>query len=92
MCNPDDPEIPSESGRAWPWVVANGLTGPVLGVTCFQWALSTTPAGIVQSIVATAPLVTIPLARWLEHARPRALYYAGALLAVAGVCGLLAVR
>jgi drug/metabolite transporter (DMT)-like permease len=83
---------PRTPGRAWPWVLANALTGPVLGVTCFQWALSTTPAGIVQPIVATAPLVTIPLARWLEHARPRALYYAGTLLAVAGVIGLFFAR
>lgn len=83
---------PGSSGRAWPWVLANALTGPVLGVTCFQWALSTTPAGIVQPIVATAPLVTIPLAMWLEQARPRWLYYVGTLLAVAGVCGLFATR
>ncbi len=84
--------FPREPGRAWPWVLANAVTGPVLGVTCFQWALSTTPAGIVQPIVATAPLVTIPLAMWLEHARPRLLYYAGTALAVAGVAGLFVVR
>lgn len=81
-----------EPGLAWPWVVANAITGPVLGVSCFQWALSTTPAGIVQPIVATAPLVTIPLAMWLEHVRPRPLYYAGTALAVAGVAGLFVFR
>ena len=31
---------------------ANALCGPVLGVACFQWALRSTPAGIVQPIVA----------------------------------------
>ncbi len=77
---------------AWPWVVANAFTGPVLGVTCYQWALSTTPSGIVQPIVATSPLFTIPLAAWLEHSRPRPGYYLGALLAVAGVVGLYLVR
>lgn len=86
------PEAPAATGRAWPWVLANALTGPVLGVTCFQWALSTTPAGIVQSIVATAPLATIPFAMWLEHLRPRPLYYGGAVLAVLGVIGLLLAR
>jgi len=86
------PTAPRESSRAWPWVLANALTGPVLGVTCFQWALSTTPAGIVQPIVATAPLLTIPLAMGFEGARPRALYFAGTLLAVAGVAGLFAFR
>ena len=75
-------------GRPWPWVVANALTGPVLGVTCFQWALRSTPAGIVQPIVAAAPLLTIPFAAKLEGARPRAMYFAGTLLAIAGVAGL----
>ncbi len=85
-------EATCNSPRAWPWVLANALTGPVLGVTCFQWALSTTPAGIVQPVVATAPLATIPFAMWFEHLRPRPLYYAGALLAVAGVIGLFCAR
>jgi drug/metabolite transporter (DMT)-like permease len=69
-------------------VSANALSGPVLGVTCFQWALRTTPAGIVQPIVAAAPLLTIPFAAWLEGTRPRGTYYLGAVLAVAGVAGL----
>lgn len=77
------------AARTWPWVGANALTGPVLGVTCYQWALRTTPAGLVQPIVAAAPLLTIPFAAWLEGTRPRPAYYAGAILAVAGVTGLL---
>lgn len=77
---------------AWPWVTANALTGPVLGVACFQWALRSTPAGIVQPIVAAAPLLTIPFAAWLEGSRPRGTYYIGAALAVAGVAGLFVWR
>ena len=77
---------------SWPWVLANALTGPVLGVTCYQWALSTTPAGIVQPIVATSPLATIPLAALLERTWPRPLYFVGAILAVAGVAGLYVAR
>ncbi|HVU34894.1 MAG TPA: EamA family transporter [Opitutaceae bacterium] len=81
---------PIRDGRsAPPWVLANALTGPVLGVTCYQWALQTTAAGIVQPIVAAAPLLTIPLAARLEHQRPRPWYYVGAVLAVVGVTGLL---
>ena len=86
---------PMNSARppaAWPWVLANALAGPVLGVTCFQWALSTTKAGIVQSIVATSPLATIPFAAWLEGGWPRPVYYGGALLAVVGVAGLYLFR
>lgn len=86
------PPRPRAAERAWPWVLGNALTGPVLGVTCFQWALRSTPAGIVQPIVAAAPLLTIPLAAWIEGARPRATYYVGAVLAVAGVGGLLVWR
>jgi drug/metabolite transporter (DMT)-like permease len=78
-----------ETGRAWPWVAGNALTGPVFGVTCYQWALRTTPAGVVQPIVAVAPLLTIPFAAWLEGTRPRVTYYIGAVLAVAGVSGLM---
>jgi drug/metabolite transporter (DMT)-like permease len=57
-------------------------------VVFFQWALSTTPAGIVQAVVATAPLLTIPFAARLEGVRPRWPYFAGATLAVAGVAAL----
>ncbi len=81
-----------DSRAAVSWVVGNALTGPILGVTCFQWALRTTPAGIVQPIVAAAPLLTIPFAAWLEGSRPRPAYYAGAALAVLGVTGLMLVR
>ncbi len=84
---PEKTRRPSEG--AWPWVLANALTGPILGVVCYQWALSSTPAGIVQPIVAASPLVTIPFAAQLENTWPRPLYYAGALLAVLGVTGLL---
>ena len=80
--------LPRPAGRAWPWVLGNALTGPVVGVTCFQWALRSTPAGIVQPIVAAAPLLTIPFAARLEGSHPRPSYYVGALLAVAGVAGL----
>lgn len=78
--------------QASPWVIANALTGPILGVTCYQWALRTTQAGIVQPIVAAAPLLTIPFAAKIEGGKPRGLYYVGALLASAGVAGLTLLR
>jgi drug/metabolite transporter (DMT)-like permease len=71
----------SHPGPAWPWVLANTLSGPVLGVTCMQWALSTTPAGIVQPVIAMAPLFTAPLAFGLGEALPRRRYFAGTILA-----------
>jgi drug/metabolite transporter (DMT)-like permease len=79
---------PANWPRAWPMIIANGLCGPVLGVSCYQWALSAAPTGIVLPIVATTPLVVMPFAHYLEgdHITPRSLL--GALLAVAGVVGL----
>ena len=76
--------------NALPWVLLNTLTGPVLGVTCLQWALSQPqwPAGVTQSIVATAPLLTAPLAWKLGEDLPRGRYFAGALVAVAGTVSL----
>ncbi len=76
--------------NALPWVLLNTITGPVLGVTCLQWALSQPqwPAGVTQSIVAAAPLLTAPLAWKLGEDLPRARYFAGALLAVAGTASL----
>lgn len=82
-----DPDTPGRAGlrKAWPWVSANALTGPVLGVACYQWALSSTPAGLVQPVVSASPLLTIPFALWIEGRRPKPRYYAGAVIAVAGV-------
>ncbi len=83
--------IPQSPFRnAAPWLLLNTLTGPVLGVTCLQWALSQPqlPAGVTQSIVAAAPLLTAPLAWKLGEDLPRARYFAGALLAVAGTASL----
>ena len=74
------------------WVGLNALFGPVLGVTCMLWAISMVEnPGLVQAIAATSTLLTIPLARRLEGAKPRAPYYAGAILALAGVAALLLV-
>lgn len=66
------------------WMVLNGLAGPVLGVSCFQWALKTVPSGIVLAIVATTPLVVIPLARVIEGDRAKKIEYVGGLIAVLG--------
>jgi len=69
-------------------VVVNTLGGPVLGVGCYQWALSTTPSGIVLPIVATLPLVVIPFAWRLEGDRPGGRSIIGGIIAVTGVIAL----
>jgi drug/metabolite transporter (DMT)-like permease len=74
--------------QAWPWVMLNGLAGPALGVSCYQWALKTTPTGIVLPIVAITPLVIIPFSRYVEGERPTVRSLMGGLIAVSGAVAL----
>jgi drug/metabolite transporter (DMT)-like permease len=69
----------------WPWVLMNALAGPVLGVSCYQWALKTTPTGVVLPVVAIAPIVIIPFSITLEGERPTLRSLAGGVVAVIGV-------
>jgi drug/metabolite transporter (DMT)-like permease len=83
---------PGERRTGRLWLLANGLAGPVAGVGCFQWALATTPSGLVLPIAATAPLLSIPIAFWLEGDRPPRRAIVGAVLAVAGCVALTLAR
>jgi len=74
--------------RAWPWVIANAVCGPALGVACYQWALAIAPTGIVLAIVATTPLVVIPFTMLLDGERPTARSLAGGAIAVLGAAAL----
>lgn len=82
------PAGPRERRHARLWMLANGLAGPVLGVGCYQWALATTPSGIVLPIAATTPLLSIPIALWLEGDRPTRRSLVGGVIAVAGCIAL----
>lgn len=76
----------SESPRAVaPWLLGTALLGPVLGVSCYQWALGTTATGIVLAIVATTPLVAIPFAWHMEADKPGWRSVLGGAVAVVGV-------
>lgn len=77
---------------ALPWILVNALTGSVLGVSCYQWALKTTPTGIVLPIVAATPLVIIPFSRYVEGERPTRRSLAGGIIAVAGAVVLALVK
>lgn len=74
--------------RAFGWLLANGLAGPVIAVACYQWALATTPSGIVLPIAATSPLLAMPIAYWLERDRPSRRAIFGGVLAVASCVAL----
>jgi len=68
------------------WGGLNSLFGPILGVTCLVWALSTLDnPGEVQAIQAVAPLVAVPFAFWLQGHKPPRLWYVGAVVAIAAL-------
>lgn len=74
--------------RPWAWMAATAVCGPVLGVSCYQWARLLIPSTIVVAVAATSSLLVIPLARVMENEKisPRGLI--GSLLAVGGVVWL----
>ena len=69
-------------------MLANGLSGPALGVSCYQWALKTTPTGVVLPIVALTPLVIVPFSHYIEGERPTWRSLSGGVLAVLGAVAL----
>lgn len=79
-------------GRGGGYMFGNAMLGPILGVSCYQWALATTPSGIVLPIVATTPLLIIPLTYWFEGDRPSRRSLVGGIVAVGGVVALTLVR
>ena len=72
----------------WPWVLVNSLAGQTLGVSCMQWALETTPTGVVLAIIAITPIVVIPFTVIFEGERPGWHALVGGAIAVGGVVGL----
>jgi drug/metabolite transporter (DMT)-like permease len=57
-----------------------------------QWALKTTPAGIVQAIIATSPIVLVPMTRIVDGEKISVRPVLGAMIAVGGVIGLTFLR
>ncbi|MBS0631379.1 MAG: DMT family transporter [Verrucomicrobia bacterium] len=92
LSSPRPPANADETRRSLFWIVANGLAGPVIGVSCYQWALATTPSGLVLPIAATTPLIAIPIAYWLEGDRPTKRSVFGGVIAVAGCIALTLAR
>jgi drug/metabolite transporter (DMT)-like permease len=81
-----------ERKRAWLWIIGNALAGQTLGVSAMQWALSTIPASQVLVVVATAPILVIPLARIFNGERITVRAVVGSLIAVGGVIGLILLK
>ncbi|MEX0326434.1 MAG: EamA family transporter [Puniceicoccaceae bacterium] len=82
--------LPFPRIRPFVWVTANALAGPVLGVSCMLWAIrEVNNPGLVQAVVATATLFTVPLAKHMERRIFRPHYFIGATASLAGVAGLV---
>lgn len=92
LSTPRLPANAEEKRRSVFWILANGLAGPVIGVSCYQWALATTPSGVVLPIAATTPLIAIPIAYWLEGDRPTKRSIVGGVIAVVGCIALTLAR
>jgi drug/metabolite transporter (DMT)-like permease len=81
---------PGTWSRGWPWIIANALAGPSIGVAVYQWGVATTPTGILMPIVATVPVLTQFLAWKIEGHHPTRRTVLGGVIAVAGVVALAA--
>jgi len=67
------------------WILGSALFGPVIGVSCFQWALQSMESALVLSVVATTPILLIPMAWYLNEEHPLLKTLIGAIIAVQGV-------
>jgi drug/metabolite transporter (DMT)-like permease len=94
--NKQEKPLPAlEPKRTWTsylWIPANATCGAILGVSCYQWALFTTPSAIVLPIVACTPLVIVPLSYWIEGERPTKRSLLGGFVAVIGAIALALAR
>ena len=76
---------PYEARKAPLWMLMNGLSGPAIGVVFYQQALIDLPSAIVLSVVATTPLLALPMQWAVEGRRPGWRAWAGGVIAVCGV-------
>ena len=75
---------PRPAGRRWPLVLVATLLGTSAGIGLQQLALARLPGGLAVALLATAPVMAVPLAP-LEGDRPGPQGVLAALLAVLGV-------
>jgi drug/metabolite transporter (DMT)-like permease len=72
----------------WPWELAATLLGTTAGIVLQQAALHRLPGEVAVALMATTPVMAIPLAH-LEGDRPGWRGWLAALLALAGVSCLV---
>lgn len=76
--------------RAWLSIIGGAFFGPFLGVWLSLVAARFTDVAIATTIMATTPVLVIPVLMVLEHYRPTARALVGTAVTVAGVALLFA--
>jgi drug/metabolite transporter (DMT)-like permease len=71
--------------RPYLWLLGAALFGPILGVSCYQWALQLERSAIVLAVVSLSPLLVVPIVWFTEGDRPGWRAWVGSVLAVMGV-------
>jgi drug/metabolite transporter (DMT)-like permease len=71
-------------------IIGGAFFGPFLGVWLSLVAVRLTDVGIAATIMATTPVLVIPILMVLEHYRPTARALVGTAVTVAGVALLFA--
>lgn len=75
---------------AWLQVVGGAVMGPFLGASLSLVAAQLTEVGVAATLMATTPIIVIPLVALTEGYRPSWRAVAGTVLAVAGIALLFA--
>lgn len=81
---PPPGRLPLPAQRRWPLLLTATLLGTSAGIVLQQLALDRLEGGLAVALLATAPVMAVPLAP-LEGDRPGALGVAAAVLALLGV-------
>jgi len=81
---PRAPSGPRPARRRWPLALLATLLGTTAGIALQQTALQRLPGGLAVALLATAPVLAMPVAAW-EGDRPGWRGWLAALLALAGV-------
>lgn len=78
----------SRDRRALLFIVTGAVFGPVLGITLSMVSITYAHVGIAATLMATVPVLMLPLLRWIYHERLSWRAILGALVAVGGVAML----
>jgi drug/metabolite transporter (DMT)-like permease len=76
--------------RAWPFVLGGAVFGPFLGVWMSLVAARGTEVGIAATLMATTPVLVIPILMVVERYRPSVRALVGTAVTIAGVALLFA--